>query len=109
MTGRNNPAHASTPLKTASDTGLQGLLVMGLSPMALRASLIHQMLMDSCRWCVLRVRVSCMSKCVSLCWGGGGQVVRCVREKKEGCGATRADEAEHEVVRKRMETKSAEK
>jgi len=49
ITGRNSPAHASTKLKTASDTGLQGLLGMGLSPMLPSASLIHQMLMDSCQ------------------------------------------------------------
>jgi hypothetical protein len=49
MTGRNMPAHASTKLKTASDTGLQGLLGMGLRPMLARVSLIHQMLIDSCK------------------------------------------------------------
>lgn len=49
MTGRKRPAHASTKLNTASDTGLQGPTGMGLSPRFARASFIHQMLMDSCR------------------------------------------------------------
>ena len=47
-TGRNMPAHASTKLNTASDTGLQGVLTNGLRPMLRSASLIHQMLIDSC-------------------------------------------------------------